>query len=246
MPVTIGERPTGLVTDLGMKRRIHNELSYHREMISFLGFGGSARNDWTHASIVPYEASSDSSENDDDPNLYVGTATSFCCEYSVAPRLGVYIVHAVNLEDFEDGEQPPLLPDSGRRVRHRELIVDNYRAVYDGPLSNLHVVAYANCTGEDHFDAVEKVMGARRDAGMMDPPSRRTPEEFVVYPDGCGWYELVENSPLINGLIKLLEENRQEIGNKAISRVVIMHAASDRPYGVRPGLYMTAYLMDTD
>ncbi|KAI0473262.1 hypothetical protein GGR56DRAFT_677273 [Xylariaceae sp. FL0804] len=224
---------TPLLQGLGLVRLLqdHDTLTVQKGMITFMGLGHVDFEGWTHGHIEPRD----------------GLPRGSCvpsCSYSVAPDHGVYIVHVICL--WPPGPSSPPV-----RVRHRQLIADNYRHAVaanggDGSagftsLATLRTIGYSAVVNPATLHAINAVL---RDMGRHEDVEEVDEFEIEVRPRDRGWALLVEEGPFINGLIKLLEENVEEMGPRAIEKVTITNITDEtNMMGEQPyGLYMVAHL----
>ncbi|KAK6953359.1 hypothetical protein Daesc_005662 [Daldinia eschscholtzii] len=131
-------------------------------------------------------------------------------EYNISLPNFAYVFNTVNMQCMP----PP-------RMKHRDLIVDNYRAA-GGDLATLRRIGATFIANMEVYECIELAFAVRGEA---------FPDTNHIVIDlykrlAHGWYELTTGNPFIIGQQKMLHEYKSEFNNARIEKVTV--AAHER------------------
>ncbi|KAI1136364.1 hypothetical protein F5Y05DRAFT_415134 [Hypoxylon sp. FL0543] len=171
------------------------------------------------------------------------------CEYTVSVANHAYIVSQIDT-----------LLLSLPRMKHRDMIVDNYKDA-GGDLATLEKIGVSFITNPDARDCIEEAFKARQEVfpatgwRVIELPFFPLPKdgEAVIRTltyinserNSPGWLELTTGNPFLEGQQKMLREYQREFAGAVIARVTV--AVQKKPESVNMhALYMITHLTRSD
>ncbi|KAI1483742.1 hypothetical protein F4774DRAFT_425452 [Daldinia eschscholtzii] len=184
--------------------------------------------------IMEYMGAEEPIERSSWQNLQVKWRHLRVTEYNISLPNFAYIFNTVNMQCMP----PP-------RMKHRDLIVDNYRAA-GGDLATLRRIGATFIANMAVYECIQLAFAVRGEAfpdtnHIVIDLSRPPPLKCSSEPNSHGWYELTTGNPFIIGQQKMLDEYRDEFKNARIEKVTVAAHEKSQMFNVHL-LFMVTHL----
>ncbi|OTB13830.1 hypothetical protein K445DRAFT_24325 [Daldinia sp. EC12] len=188
--------------------------------------------------IMEYMGAEEPIERSSWQNLQVKWRHLRVTEYNISLPNFAYIFNAVNMQCIP----PP-------RMKHRDLIVDNYRAA-GGDLATLRRIGATFIANMAVYECIQLAFAVRvQKTSVLRTLTTRTlgtivkttPLKCSSEPNSHGWYELTTGNPFIIGQQKMLDEYRDEFKNARIEKVTVAAHEKSQMFNVHL-LFMVTHL----